>query len=173
MKRITVLTLSLLFAFPAPAVHAQPITLMQLRDEFARRGTEALQVAYLDGHPVLNGEMLGQSFEAILRDCEGPEKACEAIRYVTCREMPDFSRIEALEVANAYNAGYKNATAYAEEKWFGQVVCIRLQQEFRGIEPYGLKQIFEWQIELEDFLQDMDDAMTDKLASNVLDNTAH
>ena len=172
MKRFAALAFSVLVALPMPAALAKPISLIQLRDEFARRGTEALQMAYLDGHPVLNGEMLGQSFEAVLRDCEGPEKACEAIRYVTCREMPDFSRIEALEVANTYNQGFKSGTAYAEEKWMGQVVCIKLQQEFHGTEGFGLKQIFEWQITLEDFLQGMDDAQTDMLASNVLDNSA-
>jgi len=172
MKSRSAIMFFLMVAISAPTALARPITLMQLRDEFAKHNTDGLQVAYLDGHPVLNGEMLGQSFEAILRDCEEPQKACEAIRYVTCRELPDFSRIEALEVANNYNAGYKNATAYAEEKWFGQVVCIRLQQEFRDPQEYGFKQIFEWQIELEDFLQDMDEALTHKLAANVLDNGA-
>lgn len=151
---------------------AEPITIIQLRDEFAKRDAEALDIAYLDGHPVMTGEMLGQSFDAILRDCEGPQRACEAIRYVSCREMPGFSRIEALETANAHNSGYKNAIAYAEEKWFGQVVCIRLQQDFRDDVQFGFRQIFEWQIELEDFLQEMDDAQSDKLAVNVLDNAA-
>jgi hypothetical protein len=167
-------TLSLLLMVAAPLLHAfaEPITIVQLRDEFAKRDAEALDIAYLDGHPVMTGEMLGQSFDAILRDCEGPQKACEAIRYVSCREMPGFSRIEALEVANAHNAGHKKATAYAEEKWFGQVVCIRLQQEFRDEMKFGLSQIFEWQIELEDFLQEMDDAQSDRLAVNVLDNGA-
>ena len=162
----------LVVAAPLGLAFAEPITIVQLRDEFAKRDAEALDIAYLDGHPVMTGEMLGQSFDAILRDCEGPQKACEAIRYVSCREMPGFSRIEALEVANTHNAGFKNATAYAEEKWFGQVVCIRLQQEFRGETTFGLRQIFEWQIELEDFLQEMDDAQSDKLAVNVLDNGA-
>jgi hypothetical protein len=169
MSRILALFLSCLVAMPALA---EPITITQLRDEFTKRGTVALRVAYLDGFPVMTGEMQGQSFDAILRDCEGPEKACEAVRYVTCHEMQGFSRIEALEVANTYNAGFKNAAAYAEEKWFGQVVCIRLQQEFRGVERYGMRQIFEWQIELEGFLQDMDEAQTDKLAANVLDSGA-
>jgi hypothetical protein len=172
MFRHIPLLLPLLAALLVPQALAEPITLVQLRDEFAKRDAEALDIAYLDGHPVMTGEMLGQSFDAILRDCEGPQKACEAIRYVSCREMPGFSRIEALEIANAHNAGYKNATAYAEEKWFGQVVCIRLQQEFRDETKFGLRQIFEWQIELEDFLQEMDDAQTDKLAENVLDNAA-
>ena len=139
MSRILALFLSCLVAMPALA---EPITITQLRDEFTKRGTVALRVAYLDGFPVMTGEMQG------------------------------FSRIEALEVANTYNAGFKNAAAYAEEKWFGQVVCIRLQQEFRGVERYGMRQIFEWQIELEDFLQDMDEAQTDKLAANVLDSGA-
>lgn len=166
--------LVLLLTVVAPLLQAvaEPITIIQLRDEFAKRDAEALDIAYLDGHPVMTGEMLGQSFDAILRECEGPQKTCEAIRYVSCREMPGFSRIEALEIANTHNAGYKNATAYAEEKWFGQVVCIRLQQEFRDEAQFGLRQIFEWQIELEDFLQEMDDVQTDKLAVNVLDNAA-
>jgi len=166
--------LLLLPAVAAPALQAfaEPITIIELRDEFAKRDAEALDIAYLDGHPVMTGEMLGQSFDAILRDCEGPQKACEAIRYVSCREMPGFSRIEALEVANAHNAGYKDAAAYAEEKWFGQVVCIRLQQDFRDDVQFGFPQIFEWQMELEDFLQEMDDAQADKLAVNVLDNAA-
>ena len=154
------LVFSVLVAIPAP-------------NEMALRGAESLQIAYLDGHPVLTGEMLGQGFEAVLRECEGPQSACESIRYVSCREMPDHSRIEVLEIANAYNSGYRSGAAYAEEKWFGQVVCLRLQQEFRGEEAYGLKQYFEWQIELEDFLQGMDDAMTDKLAANVLDRSMH
>ena len=169
--RILLCLLSMV-APPALEAIAEPITIIELRDEFAKRDAEALDIAYLDGHPVMTGEMLGQSFDAILRDCEGPQKACEAIRYVSCREMPGFSRIEALEIANAHNAGYKNATAYAEEKWFGQVVCIRLQQDFRDDVTFGLRQIFEWQIELEDFLQEMDDAESDKLAANVLDNAA-
>ena len=37
---------------------------------------------------------------------------------------------------------------------------------------FGFPQIFEWQMELEDFLQEMDDAQADKLAVNVLDNAA-
>lgn len=170
MKRLSILAISLLVA--APVASADPITLTQLRNEFAMRSIDVPQVAYLDGHPVLSGEMLGQEFEAVLYECEGPEKACEAIRYNSCYEMPDFSRIEVLEVANTYNQSYKRGTAYAEEKWFGQVVCVKLQQEFRNTEEFGLKQIFEWQIELEDFIQEMEDAVSGKLAANVLDNTA-
>ena len=169
--RATSILLLLVAALPCMSA-AEPITITQLRDEFAKRGTDALDVAYFDGHPVMTGEMLGQTFDAILRECEGPQKACQAVRYVSCREMPDFSRIETLEIANTHNSGYGKATAYAEEKWFGQVICIRLQQEFPGQEEFGLNQIFEWQIELEDFLQEMDDAETDKLAANVLDNSA-
>ncbi|MEO1966502.1 hypothetical protein, partial [Hyphomonas sp.] len=107
--RILLCLLSMV-APPALETIAEPITIIELRDEFAKRDAEALDIAYLDGHPVMTGEMLGQSFDAILRDCEGPQKACEAIRYVSCRQMPGFSRIEALEIANAHNAGYKNAT---------------------------------------------------------------
>ena len=169
--RISLLLLPMVAAPMLQAI-AEPITIIELRNEFAKRDAEALDIAYLDGHPVMTGEMLGQSFDAILRDCEGPQKACEAIRYVSCREMPGFSRIEALEIANAHNAGYKNAAAYVEEKWFGQVVCVRLQQEFRDDVRFGFRQIFEWQTELEDFLQEMDDAQSDKLAVNVLDNAA-
>ena len=170
MNRTAAFLACLVYALTVPSALARPITLTELRDAFAKRGADSLQIAYLDGHPVLSGEMLEQGFEAILRDCQGPERACESIRYVTCHEMPDISHVEALEIANTYNTGYKNATAYAEEKWFGQVVCIRLQQDFRGDEEYGIKQIFEWQIEIEDFLQAMDDTLTDKVASNLLDS---
>lgn len=170
MRPLFLLFLSLLVA--TPAALAKPVTLTEARKEFAMRGTDVPQVAYLDGHPVLSGEMLGQGFEAVLYECEGAEKACEAIRYTSCHEMPDFSRIEALEVANTYNQTYKRGTAYAEEKWFGQVVCMKLQQRLGQDDVFGLNQIFEWQVELEDFLQAMEDATTDKLAANVLDNTA-
>ena len=169
MKRLAVLAFALLVGVPAPFALARPITLMQLKGELASRDVDSLKVAYLDGHPVLSGEMLDQGFEATLRDCTGPEKACEAIRFVSCYEMPEHSRIEALEVANAYNMDVKSGVAYAEEQWFGQTVCLKLLQSFRGDEAFGLKQVFEWQMALEDFVQGMEDARTSRLATNVLD----
>ena len=169
MNRLAALMLLLLAAVPAPAALAKPITLLELREAFTSRGINVPQVAYLDGHPVMSGYMLGQNFEAILSDCAGEEKACESVRFVSCREMPGQSRIEALEIANTYNTGYKDGAAYADEKWFGQVVCLKMTRTFRDEEEFGLDQIFDWQITLEDFLQDMDDAETDTLAANVLD----
>lgn len=167
-------TLSLLCTVVAvlPAALAETVTANQLRGELVKYGAEAVEISYEDGHPMLSGEMLGQAFDVILSDCEGPQNACRSIRYESCREMADFSRIEALEIANAHNAGYKDAAAFAEEKWFGQVVCLRLHQDFRGETQFGLRQVFEWQIELEDFLQEMDDARAVKQAATGLDNNA-
>ncbi|MEZ5999953.1 hypothetical protein [Hyphomonas sp.] len=157
------------FVFPA---NAQLVTVNQLRDELAKYGAEAMEISHEDGHPVLTGEMLGQAFDVSLSDCEGPQNACRALRFVSCHEMAEFSRIEALEIANTHNAGYRDAAAFAEEKWFGQVVCLRLQQNFRGEAGFGQRQVFKWQIELEDFLQEMDDARAEKQAVNSLDNSA-
>ncbi|KCZ84807.1 hypothetical protein HAD_03970 [Hyphomonas adhaerens MHS-3] len=168
------LTLPLLFAATAlsPAAFAETVTASQLRGELVKYGAEAVEISYEDGHPMLTGDMLGQAFDVTLSDCDGPQPACRSIRYVSCREMADFSRIEALEIANTHNAGFKDTTAFAEEKWFGQVVCLRLQQEFRGEIQFGQRQVFEWQIELEDFLQEMDDARAAKQAAISLDNSA-
>lgn len=172
MARRFTLSLLLISAVLSPAAFAELVTANQLRDELAKYGGEAMEISYDDGTPVLAGEMLGQNFEVTLSDCEGPQNACRTLRYVSCHEMADFSRIEALEIANAHNAGFRDAAAYAEEKWFGQVVCIRLRQDFRDNVRFGLRQIFEWQIELEDFLQEMDDARAMKQAANSLDNSA-
>lgn len=172
MARRFTLSLLLMAASLAPPAFAELVTANQLRDELAKYGAEAMEISYEDGHPVLTGEMLGQAFDVTLSDCEGPQNACRALRYVSCHEMADFSRIEALEIANTHNAGYRDTTAFAEEKWFGQVVCLRLQQEFRGETEFGPRQVFEWQIELEDFLQEMDDARAVKQAANSLDNSA-
>ena len=170
-RRVMLPLLLMTAAFVLPA-EADLVTANQLRGELTKYGAEAMEISYEDGHPMLAGEMLGQAFEVTMSDCEGPQNACRSLRYVSCHEMAEFSRIEALEVANTHNAGYRDATAFAEEKWFGQVVCLRLQQDFRGETEFGLRQVFEWQIELEDFLQEMDDARAVKQAANSLDNSA-
>ena len=166
---LPLLLMAVAVAFPA---NAELVTANQLRDELAKYGAEAMEISYEDGHPTLTGEMLGQAFEVGLSDCDGPQNACRLLRYVSCHGMADFSRIEALEIANTHNAGYQGTTAFAEEKWFGQVVCVRLQQDFRGETEFGQRQVFEWQIGLEDFLQEMDDARAVKQAANSLDNSA-
>lgn len=172
MVRRFTLSFLLLAAALAPPAFAELVTANQLRDELVKYGAEAMEISYEDGHPLLTGDMLGQAFGVTLSDCEGPQNACSTLRYVSCHEMAEFSRIEALEIANAHNAGYRDSSAFAEEKWFGQVVCLRLQQDFRGGTEFGLRQVFEWQIELEDFLQEMDDARAEKQAANGLDNSA-
>ena len=171
VRRATLFLLLMAAAFALPA-SAELVTANQLRDELSKYGAEAMEISYEDGHPMLTGEMLGQAFEVTMSDCEGPQNACRSLRYLSCHEMAEFSRIEALEIANAHNAGYRDTTAFAEEKWFGQVVCLRLHQDFRGETEFGLRQVFEWQIELEDFLQEMDDARAVKQAANSLDNSA-
>ncbi len=163
------LLLAAAFVFPA---NAELVTAGQLRGELAKYGAEAMEISHEDGKPVLTGDLLGQAFDVSLSDCEGPQNACRSLRYESCQEMVEFSRIEALEIANTHNAAFRNATAFAEEKWFGQVICLRLQQDFRGEREFGQRQVFEWQIELEDFLQEMDDARAVKQAANSLDNSA-
>ena len=168
MHRLAVLALLLIPA--TPLARADPVTLVQLREAFARQGADALEMAEQNGEPALSGEMLGQPFEATLSACNGPEPACSVVAYRACRDLPDHSRIEALEIANTYNQEDSKAVLFAEEEWFGQALCVRLLQDLRMAGPFGARQASDWQIELEDFLQTVDTALADKQAANGLDN---
>jgi hypothetical protein len=161
-----------LLALAAPTTLAEPLTLPQLKLALSGQGGEALEMDQRDGWPVLTGDMQGQPFSATLGDCQGPQQACESVRFVACRDLPDHSRIEALEIANTYNTGDGQAVAYADEAWFGQTLCIRLQQSFPGAQTFGVTQISAWKIELGDFLQRVEDALEEKRSANLLDNGA-
>ena len=123
-----------------------------------------------NGQPVLIASLLGQPFEAALYTCSGPEPACNTVRYRACRDLPDHSRIEALEIANGWNQGDRDAILTAEEEWFGQALCVRLLQDIGPATRFGTRQASDWQIELEDFLQTVDTAITDRQAANMLDS---
>ena len=163
--------LAFLVAVMAPAAHAGPVTLAQLREAAAAQGADALAMGEKDGQPLLSGDMLSQRFEVTLMACSGPEPACGIVRYQACRDLPDHSRIEALEIANAWNQEDRKAVLTAEEEWFGQALCVRLLQDVRN-ETFGPRQLSDWQIELEDFLQAVDTALADMQAANMLDRGA-
>ena len=165
---------ALCFLLPlmAPVAHAEPVTLVQLREAFADHGADALTMGEKDSQPLLSGEMLSQPFEATLTACEGPEPACGIVHYQACRDLPDYSRIEALEVANAWNQEDHTSVLTAEEEWFGQALCVRLLQDLRNDGAFGARQVSDWQIELEDFLQTVDTAIADKQAAILLDRGA-
>ncbi len=167
MPRIPRLALAILFLLPCGLATAEPITLLQLRSEFLDRGISPVDVVLVEGHPILSGKILGHGFDAILRDCEGEEKACEGVRFVSCVELPGSTLADAMEFANTYNQGFSEGSAYAQEKIFGPVVCLRKQEKFRDEQKFGMEQIFDWQVALEDFIKTVEDARNARVAANV------
>ena len=170
MKRT--LLLSGLFLLAGAGAQGEPLTLAELKQALAAQGAKAMTAGEQDGRPLLSGEMQAQPFEVLLGDCRGPQPTCEAVRYAACHDLPDHSHLEALDIANDWNAGDRPGVIWAQEEWFGEALCLKLQQALLPETVYGVPQIAVWQIELGDFLQRIEDALVEKQAANRLDNTA-
>ena len=154
MVSIGLMAATCLATFPA---NAEPITLLDMRLEFQKRSYERIDVAYRNGHPVLTASIFGQSFNAVLRECEGVDIACEAVRYTSCIEFPEGSVVDPYRVANAYNSGFRPGAAFVPESSRTRQVCLRMHQRFAGTEKFGFEEIYDWQSTLEDFILDVED----------------
>ena len=149
------------------SAHAKPITLLEMRHEYQKRGYERIDVAYRNGHPVLTASIFGQSFDAVLRECEGIEYACEAVRFTTCFAFPEQADADPYLVANAYNRGVRPGASYVPDESETTKVCLRMHQRFSGADSFGHDEIYAWQNTLENFLLDVETEIRLRTDANV------
>ncbi|MEP0316357.1 hypothetical protein [Hyphomonas sp.] len=160
------LLLAQIFLFCEPAF-AKPITLIEFRDEFLIREFQSVKIGYIDTHPTMSAAVDKQGFEAVLRECSQIDGTCQAARFTACRDLPGYSRLETLELANQMNEGFNPGTAYAKKGRSPSGICVRFHVSFRGEDDFGLRQIFEWQQALEDFIASVDSDLTSRIAADV------
>lgn len=163
---LRLLLLAQIFLICEPAF-AKPITLVEFRNEFLLREFNSVKIGYIDTHPTMSAAVDGQGFDAVLRECSPIEGTCQAARFTACRELPDYSRSEALELANDMNVGFNRGTAYAKSGTAASSVCVRLQVTFRDDDNFGIRQIYEWQRALEEFTTSVDQDLNARLAADV------
>ena len=161
-----VLLLAHIFLICEPAF-AKPLTLVEFRDEFLKREFKSIKIAYIDTHPTMSAATEDQGFEAVLRECSDVEGTCEAARFTACRDLPGYSRIEALELTNRMNAGFDPGTAYAKDTTSPTGICVRYHITFRGDDAFGLPHIFDWQLVLEAFTQSVDSDLNSRIAADL------
>ena len=156
----------------ALAAAARPIDIREVQEEFAKRGAGDVKMAFLDGHPVVSAALEGQSFFAILQNCDEVEKLCSSIRMESCRRLPSMSRLDVLELTNDFNAQRFNGTAIAKDDEVVPVICVEQAFAFPNEDDFGLREVFEWGETLEDFRNYFEQVERSRLAASILGKAA-
>lgn len=146
---------------------AKPITLVEFRDEFVKREFDSVKIGFVNTVPTLAASIDKQGFDAVLLECADSDGTCQAARFTTCRDLPGYSRLETLELANRMNISENTGATYAKPASASAGICVRLHTTFRGKDNFGLRHIYTWQQAVEDFTKSVDQDMRSRVSNDL------
>lgn len=156
--------------FAAPLMMAEPVSLKQAVKELSDRGSKNVQTALFEGSPFIQANLDDQGIYLRLTECEGDDYVCRVATFSSCREYADFTREQALEVANAYAGKWQSrgSAHVADDSTLGQKFCVRLRIDLHEEDSFDMADVFDWQLTMRDFFKFTDTAADRNIARRLL-----
>ncbi len=123
------------------AATAEPLTSSDLVNQLAAHGVESLGEIVIGGEPVVTGQVDGQSFKAVLRECETGR--CEWVEVSSCVPF-EGAWTDALQRVNAYNQSVQPGSAYARRDSQSVRLCAQLITSLEGPEGFTTRDLLNW-----------------------------
>ncbi len=148
----------------------EPVSLQQAKTELSKRGAKAIQSALFSGSPVIQANLENQGMTMRMTQCEGEGFECKTATFNSCREYPDFTRAQALEVTNGYSSqnDARGAAHIADDPVSGQKFCVRLRIDLHEEDRFDISDVFDWQLTMRDFFAYTDAANDRNISRRLL-----
>ncbi|MEQ3745284.1 MAG: hypothetical protein ABNH53_03515 [Henriciella sp.] len=137
---------------------AKPITIDEAMKELRDRGMQSVDGVTILGESMVNAYHKKQGFRLKLTGCDSTDHACKVATFQACKEVAVLSRLQLLEVANAYNnQNDPRGSMYVDNKSvLGATACIKTRNVLDDEDKFSMADVFEWQLTIRDFLKYID-----------------
>jgi hypothetical protein len=149
---------------------AEPVTIYEAMQQLRDREIQSVDGVSVLGDPLISGQIKGQGFRLRLTDCGDIDTGCKVTAFSACKTVATFTRLQSLEMANAYNnRDHPRGSMYVNNSSdAGAVLCVRNRRLLQEEDRFDMSDVFDWQLTLRDFVEFVEAEETSDIVRSIM-----